>query len=94
MPCPGRPRHATGIGLLAAGAGVAGRGLRLATGRGAASARLLALHILVALDGATDLGGLLVAGALAILLQVDLGLGLVGQVDQAAQVVHLGRVNV
>ncbi|MNZ61954.1 hypothetical protein D3C78_800600 [compost metagenome] len=31
------------------------------------------------------------AGALAILLQVDLGLGLVGQVDQAAQVVHLGQ---
>ena len=45
----------------------------------------------MALDGATDLGSLLVAGALAILLQIDLGLGLVRQVDQAAQVVHLGQ---
>lgn len=64
--CPGRA--ARGGGLLAAGAGIAGGGGRLATGGGGTGARLLALHLLVALHGATDLGGLLVTGALAILL--------------------------
>ncbi|WP_205756354.1 hypothetical protein [Aeromonas veronii] len=37
------------VGLLAAGTGVAGRGLRLATGGGGASARLFALYLIEAL---------------------------------------------